>query len=152
MSAPFAMLIESDALIISMRDCSRPKCCDQLSVRLTINVVDVLCTLQACRHYSDETDNGNCVGSCRPYWIANEIKKDWDRNPNVTFALDGKCLERCPRKYRLPISAIIQAICRPSGCTVVSGVVVVGLCNRSQVRTTKYTCLIFGVNIDLDHG
>jgi len=34
----------------------------------------------------------------------------------------------------------------PSGCTVVSGVVVVvggGVCNRSQMRTSKCTCLIF---------
>jgi len=42
------------------------------------------------------------------------------------------------------------AICRPSGCTVVSGVVVVGgVCNRSQMRTSKCTCLIFGVSIGL---
>ena len=49
------------------------------------------------------------------------------------------------------------AICRPSGCTVVSGVVVVvvvggGVCNRSQMRTSKCTCLIFGVSIGLDPG
>ena len=33
------------------------------------------------------------------------------------------------------------AICRPSGCTVVSGVVVVvvGVCNRSRMRTSKCT-------------
>jgi len=43
------------------------------------------------------------------------------------------------------------AICRPSGCTVASGVVgVVGVCNRSQMRTSKCTCSIFGVSIDLD--
>jgi len=38
------------------------------------------------------------------------------------------------------------AICCHSGCTVVSGVVVVvvvGVCNRSQMRTSKCTCLIF---------
>jgi len=48
------------------------------------------------------------------------------------------------------------AICRPSGCTVASGfvvvVVVVGVCNRSQMRTSKCTCLIFGVSIGLDPG
>ena len=47
------------------------------------------------------------------------------------------------------------AICRPSGCTVVSGVVVVvGVCNRSQTRTSKsfHTRLIFGVSIGLDPG
>jgi len=41
----------------------------------------------------------------------------------------------------------LLAICHPSGCTVASGVVgvvvVVGVCNRSQMRTTKYTFLIF---------
>ena len=43
----------------------------------------------------------------------------------------------------------LLAICRPSGCTVVSVVVVVvvGVCNRSQMRTSKCTCLIFGVSI-----
>jgi len=34
----------------------------------------------------------------------------------------------------------------------VSGVVVVGVCNRSQMRTSKCTCLIFGVSIGLDLG
>jgi len=51
-----------------------------------------------------------------------------------------------------------QFICRPSGCTVASSVVgvvvvvvvVVGVCNRSQMRTSKYTCSIFGVSIGLD--
>ena len=55
----------------------------------------------------------------------------------------------------------LLAICRPSGCTVESGVVgigvvivvvVGGVCNRSQMRTSKRTCLIFGVNIGLDPG
>ena len=39
---------------------------------------------------------------------------------------------------------LLLAICQPSGCTVMSGiVVVVGVCNRSQMRTSKCTCLIF---------
>ena len=44
---------------------------------------------------------------------------------------------------------LLLAICRPSGCTVASGVVgvVVGICNRSQMRTSKCTCLIFGVSM-----
>jgi len=51
----------------------------------------------------------------------------------------------------------LLAICRLSGCTVVSGVVVVvvvvvGVCNRSQMRTSKCTSLIFGVSIGLDPG
>jgi len=33
---------------------------------------------------------------------------------------------------------------------VVSGIVVVGVCNRCQMRTSKCTCLIFGVSIGLD--
>jgi len=44
---------------------------------------------------------------------------------------------------------------RPNGCTVESGIVVgvvVGVCNRSQMRTSKCTCLIFGVTIGLDPG
>jgi len=44
------------------------------------------------------------------------------------------------------------AIWRPSGCTVASGVVVVDVCNRSQVRTAKCTCLISGVSIVLEPG
>jgi len=52
----------------------------------------------------------------------------------------------------------LLAICRPSGCTVAYGVVVVvvvvvvGVCNRSQMRTSKCTCLFFGVSIGLDPG
>ena len=46
------------------------------------------------------------------------------------------------------------AICL--GCTVASGivsvVVVVGVCNCSQMRTSKCTCLIFGVSVGLDPG
>jgi len=49
--------------------------------------------------------------------------------------------------------------CRPRGCTVASGVVgvgvvvvVVGVCNRSLMRTSKCTCSIFGVSIGLDPG
>jgi len=44
------------------------------------------------------------------------------------------------------------ATCHPSGCTVVSGVVVVGICSCSQMRTSKCICLIFGVSIGLDPG
>jgi len=43
------------------------------------------------------------------------------------------------------------AIYHPSGCTVASGVVV-GICNRSQMKTSKCTCLIFGKSIGLDPG
>jgi len=50
---------------------------------------------------------------------------------------------------------VLLVICHPSGCTVVSSivvVVVVGVCNRSQMRITKCTCLNFGVSIGLDPG
>jgi len=57
------------------------------------------------------------------------------------------------------IESGLLAICRSSGCTVAFGVVVVvvvggGVCNRSQMRTSKCrpTCLIFGVSIGLDPG
>ena len=42
----------------------------------------------------------------------------------------------------------------PSGCTVVSGIVgfIISICNRSQMRTSKCACLIFGVSIGLDRG
>ena len=39
-----------------------------------------------------------------------------------------------------------------SGVVVVVVVVVVGACNCSQMRTSKCTCLIFGVSIGLDPG
>jgi len=48
--------------------------------------------------------------------------------------------------------AHLLEICRPSGCTVVSDVVVVVVCNHSQMRTSKCTCLIFGVSIGLAPG
>jgi len=54
------------------------------------------------------------------------------------------------------MSHALLAICRLSNRTVVSGVVVVvivgGICNRSQMRTSKCTCLIFGVSIGFDPG
>jgi len=41
--------------------------------------------------------------------------------------------------------------CRPSS-VVSGGVVVVGVCNGSQMRTSKCTYLIFSVSIGLDPG
>ena len=43
----------------------------------------------------------------------------------------------------------LLAISHLSGCTVASSVVV-GVCNCCQMRTSKCTCLIFGVSIGLD--
>ena len=60
----------------------------------------------------------------------------------------------CVTHMVLPLSLFL-AICCPSGCTVVFGVVVVvvgGVCNCSQMRTIKCTCLISGVSIDNDPG
>jgi len=74
-----------------------------------------------------------------------------------------------PRPWARPKDAMLICvdwvlfgdIYRPSGCTVASGVVgvvvvivVVGVCNRSQMRTSKckLTCLIFRVSIGLDPG
>ena len=62
---------------------------------------------------------------------------------------------RTPRFAVAPLLTVLLAICRPSGCIVASGVVgvvigvvvVVGVCNRSQMRTSKCKCLIFGVSI-----
>jgi len=48
------------------------------------------------------------------------------------------------------ILSLLLAICRPSGCTMASGIV--GVFNCSQMRTSKCTCLIFGVSIVLDPG
>ena len=64
-----------------------------------------------------------------------------------------------------------MALCHPSDRTVASGVVgivvvvavavvviviiviiVGGICNHSQMRTSKCTCLFFGVSIGLDHS
>jgi len=63
----------------------------------------------------------------------------------------------CP--YRVGIKRqLLLAICRPSGCTVASGIVGVvvvvggGVCYRCHMRTSKCTCLIFGVSIGLDPG
>ena len=61
------------------------------------------------------------------------------------------------RKPHRSVWLWLLVICRTSGCTVASGVVgvgvvVVGVCNRSQMRTSKCPCLIFGVSIGLDPG
>jgi len=61
------------------------------------------------------------------------------------------------RLFDMSVEDLIGA-CRPSGCTMASGVVGVvvvvvivgGDCNHSQMRTTKCACLIFGVRIGLD--
>jgi len=54
-------------------------------------------------------------------------------------------------RTNLIFSSRSLAICHASGCTVAPGVIVVSVCNCSQTRTSKCTCLIFGVSIGLDH-
>ena len=70
---------------------------------------------------------------------------NYDNSPNFLCHLPDK-VDMC----------ILLAICHPSGCTVVSCIVIIvvvcGVCNRSQMRTSKCTCLIFGVSIGLDAG
>ena len=66
----------------------------------------------------------------------------WDLKLGLLFALNS-----CGNSW--------LAICHPSGCTVASGIVIVvsgSICNCSQMRTSKRTCLIFGVSIGLDPG
>jgi len=81
-------------------------------------------------------------------WLADEAS----RQQNAL----GSCV--CDETQQHLCLGILLATCRPSGCTVASGVVgvvvvvVVGVCNCSQMRTSKCTCLIFGVSIGLDHG
>ena len=78
-----------------------------------------------------------------------------------TTRLYGHALNTCHILYWPHLAEISKAtasclshflaICHSCGCTVVSGVVVVGgICNRSQMRTSKCACLIFGVSIGLD--
>ena len=67
------------------------------------------------------------------------------------------CLVGLPLEH-LRQSRYVSAIYQRYGCTVASGVVGVvvvvvgGVCNRSQMRTSKCTCSIFGVSIGLDPG
>jgi len=83
-----------------------------------------------------------------PFTVRGADRQTRRQTHKVTDATDHPTLPT----PRLPPAWIILAICRPSGCTVVSGVVVVGVCNRTQMRTSKCTCLIFGVSIGLDPG
>jgi len=51
--------------------------------------------------------------------------------------------------------ALVVVLCSlalSSSASVTSVVVVIGVCNRSKMRTSKCTCLIFGVSIGLDPG
>ena len=69
---------------------------------------------------------------------------------NVLFL--AICIRRAVQIIvRIFLILLYLAIRRPSGCIVASGVVVVvvvGVCNRSQMRTSKCTRLIFDVSIE----
>ena len=70
----------------------------------------------------------------RTFDHTHNMHADWETNP--PRAIDS-----------------LLAICCSSGCSVASGIIVIGgVCNCSQMRTSKCTCLIFGVSIGLDPG
>ena len=60
-----------------------------------------------------------------------------------------------PLRLRSTVISLLVGDMSPGGCTVASSVVVVvvvvvGVCNLSQMRSSKWTYLIFGVSIGLD--
>ena len=55
--------------------------------------------------------------------------------------------------WRYVALVVVHVLWRPAlSASGVVVVVIVGVCNRSQMRTSKCTCLIFGVSIGLDPG
>jgi len=90
-----------------------------------------------------------------------DIGFSWNISPlcHPTISKHKKKLKQVPTVMVLTTSNAVAhkslAICRPSGCTVASGIVgiiVVGICNCSLMRTSKCTCLVFGVSTNLDPG
>jgi len=63
----------------------------------------------------------------------------WAHTKTAVLTTHWVCISHNARLFRRYVAL--------SGCTVVSGV-----CNRSQMRTPKCTCLIFGVSVGLDPG
>jgi len=63
-----------------------------------------------------------------------------DSNNGLVAQLITQCVE-----FHSNLCLSLLVICHPSDRTVASGVVVVvvGVCKRSQMRTSKCTCLIF---------
>ena len=51
----------------------------------------------------------------------------------------------CPSDHTVACGVVVVVI----GIVVIVVVVVVGVCNRSQMITSKCTCVIFGVSIGL---
>jgi len=63
----------------------------------------------------------------------------------------------CPNLHKLTPALYVNTVIvdmsiSPQCRTVASGIVIVGVCNRSQMKTSKCTCVIFGVSIDLHHS
>jgi len=91
-------------------------------------------------------------------FLAHHKRLHYLRVCGATFEDPGPLASSTQPNYLLTYTAtwsfcviILLAICHYSGYTVVSGVLV-GICNQSQKRTSKCTCLIFGVSIGLDPG
>jgi len=104
--------------------------------------------MAACRYCSSVVHG--VTPCCVVLVVSRHIDDGWCQNESLIV------LQGCQKLHVRCITALLS-ICRPNGCTVVSGVVVVvvvvvDVCNRSQMRTSKCTCLIFGVSIGLDPG
>ena len=101
---------------------------------------------------------GVYTAPCGSHLSCTPLSAGGDSANDVLLLLQNKGI--CQPSQRGQSHVILMAICRPSGCTVASGVVgvvifvvvvvVVGDCN--QTRTSKCTRLIFGVSIGLDPG
>ena len=91
-----------------------------------------------------------CTSSCAGTIVVANVQSE---NLKKKFESAPPTNKKFKRLKTVNNSTRFLAICRPIGCSMVSVVVVVvSVCNRSQMRTSKYTCLIFGVSIGLDSG
>jgi len=95
-----------------------------------------------------------CLWHWASTFVCNTIGSSWDLSKwcllEDTFSASCTCIVCVSWELVKKHLWIIRDM-SPSGCSMVAGVVV-GVCNRSQMRTSKCTYLIFGVSIGLDHG
>jgi len=95
-----------------------------------------------------------------PYRKSGSPSKNMTSHFALEVASNPKIVQNSVRAYCLALLSdaacwryvalmVVQYSTLASG---VIGVVVVVVCNRSQIRTSKCTCLIFGVSIGLDPG